>query len=915
MQRYAGTVVGVGLLVVLAIAVFVRQTDFDVDVPFVGGSADPAANALRQDRPPPYAPPTVTDVRGALAIAEPLPSPDRILSVTIDAPPDAQAMQVADTPTFAGLDWGPVAAQVDVTVGGIGYRNVFVRFQLGDGSITRTSVVGGEVDPTIEAATASANGAPHQASWVRPFSSTEVAIRVEAGRIEAGALEPYDLDNPQPGDDIGSESGLPVVRRDGETYGLGVSARRDVIRRPDRLIGRPLDVDAVTNSGDWTITSSDDPAYASGLAPVSVRHLARPSDGGFDGSVDRLWALVHDLVIVAPQPLQPGATYEITAPGVAPATLSYDPAASTSPAVRVNQAGFAPDDQAKVAHLSGWFDGIGTTATANPTPTFRVVDAATGAEAFSGTGQLRPQGNEAGKGDLTGAPVVELDFTALDQPGTYRVCVDDVGCSHPFELDADIWNDLAATVARAVYHQRSGVQLGPPYTSFVRPRPYHPEDGVRVVASSYTLLQAQTETENTNFERLTELRTEQVVDGAWGGHFDAGDWDRRIQHLWFARHTAQLVMLYPDRFREFDLNIPESGDAVPDLLDEALWTVDLFRRMQTEDGAIRGGIEASEHPPANAASWVDDLAVLAYDPDPFSSYVYAGVAAEVSVALEPYDPARAAELLTSAERAMVWAEQQAPFVGQADRVGEQRTVAAAALLFATGDSQWHDRFIETAGFLNDPEPHLSCHAHTSCDAAWLYVQADASATDPAIRQQLEARFLASADAIVDIGRQTAYGWTLENPGVPLIWGLGVGGNPKISGLMRAYVLSGDESYRAAAVRSASVALGSNPLGQVFYSGVGEEPVRHPQINDVKNGGIPAWPGTPVYGFHTLNAFADEQWVVDDLLGPAGISPAPTDLPYLWQWYDVDSIAQYNEFTLHQSHAEALLAFGLLDATS
>ncbi|MEL6982568.1 MAG: glycoside hydrolase family 9 protein, partial [Actinomycetota bacterium] len=894
--------------------ILIRQTDVDVDVPFVGGASDPTADALRQDQVAPYSPPTVTDVRGALTIAETLPSADRTLTVTVDAPADAEAMQLSDTPTFIGAEWGPVADQADVTVGGIGYRNVFVRFQLPDGSTTQTSVVGGEIDPTIEAATASAGGAPHQTSWVRPFSSTEVALRIEAGRIEAGALEPYDLDNPQPGDDIDSRGGLPVVRRNGETYGLGVSARRDVIRRPDQLIGRPLDVGEVTGGG-WTITSTDDPAYGSGLAPVSIRHLARPSDGGFDGDIDRIWALVHDLVIVVPEPLQPGASYQVTAPGVATATLSYDPATNVSPAVRVNQAGFAPDDQAKVAHLSGWYDGIGVTATADTAPGFQVVDADTGASVLSGTGQLRSAGNELGQGDLTGAPVVELDFTGLDQPGTYRVCVDDIGCSHTFEVDANIWTDLAATVARAVYHQRSGVQLGPPYTSFVRPRPYHPDDGVQVVASAYTLLEAQTETENTNFERLTELRTDLVVDEAWGGHFDAGDWDRRIQHLWFARHTAQLVMLYPEQFQEFDLNIPESGDAVPDLLDEALWTVDLFRRMQTDDGAIRGGIEASEHPPSNAASWVDDLAVLAYDPDPYSSYVYAGVAAEMSVALRPYDAARADELLASAERAMAWAEQQAPFVGEAGRVTEQRPVAAAALLFATGDRQWHDRFIETAGFLTDPEPHLSCHSHSACDAAWLYVQADPSVTDPAVREQLEARFLASADAIVGVGQQTAYGWTLENPGVPLIWGLGAGGNPKVSGLLRAYVLSGDETYRAAAVRSASVTLGSNPLGQVMLTGVGSEPVRHPQINDIKFGGLPAWPGTPVYGFHTLNALADEQWVVDDLLGPAGISPAPTELPYLWQWYDVDSIAQYNEFTLHQSHAEALLAFGLLAATS
>ncbi len=907
--------VGVGLLVVLGLALFLRQTDFDVDIPFVGGGGgDPTADALRQDAPPPFTA-AATEARGALSIAEPLPSADQVLTVAVEAPDGAREMQLSDTPTFVGSDWQPVAAQVEVGVGGVGFRNVFARFRLADGSTTPTSVAGGEVDPTWTAATSSDTG-PHQASWVRPFSDTELAVRVEAGRIEAGALEAYDLDNPLPGDDVGSERGLPIVRRDGETYGLGVSARRDVIRRPDRLAGRPLDVDAVVNDA-WVITSADDPAYASGLNPVSVRHLARPSDGGLDGSVRPLWAVVHDLVIVVPQPLTPGASYTITAPTMAPATLDYDPATNLSPAVRVNQAGFAPGDEAKVAQLSGWFDGIGETAigTGPAEPAFSVVDVDSGEAVLTGTGQARPVGDELGFGDLTGAPVIELDFSSLDRVGRYRVCVDGVGCSHTFDVDPDIWTDLAATVARALYHQRSGTELGPPYTSFVRPRPYHPDDGVVVRASGYSLLAAQTDTENTDFGRLAELRTDLVVEEAWGGHFDAGDWDRRIQHLWVARNAAQLVMLYPELFEDFELNIPESGDAVPDLLDEVLWTVDLFQRMQTPEGAIRGGIEATEHPPANAASWVDDLAVLAYEPDAYSSYVYAGVAAEVSVALRPYDEARATELLASAERAMAWAEEQAPFVGAAARVADQRAVASAALLLATGDSRWHDRFLETADFVRSGDTNLSCHAHTRCDAAWLYLQADPSVTDPAIRADLEGRFLTSADALLAVADQTAYGWTLESPTIPLIWGLGVGGTPKASGLLRAHVLSGDDAYRAAAVRAASVTLGSNPMGQVMLTGVGEQPVRHPQINDIKNGGLPVWPGTPIYGFHRLNSVADEQWVVDDILGPAGVSPAPTELPYLWQWYDVDSVAQYNEFTVHQSHGETLLAFALLAATS
>ena len=63
------------------------------------------------------------------------------------------------------------------------------------------------------------------------------------------------------------------------------------------------------------------------------------------------------------------------------------------------------------------------------------------------------------------------------------------------------------------------------------------------------------------------------------------------------------------------------------------------------------------------------------------------------------------------------------------------------------------------------------------------------------------------------------------------------------------------------------------------------------------------------------SIADEQWVEDDILGPAGVWPKPTELPYLWQWYDVSKLAFFNEYTIHQSHSEALLVFATLAATA
>ena len=155
---------------------------------------------------------------------------------------------------------------------------------------------------------------------------------------------------------------------------------------------------------------------------------------------------------------------------------------------------------------------------------------------------------------------------------------------------------------------------------------------------------------------------------------------------------------------------------------------------------------------------------------------------------------------------------------------------------------------------------------------------------------------------------------MENPDAPLIWGLGSGGAPHTGGLLRAYLLSGDDRYREAAVRSAQVALGANPQNRALITGVGYEPVRHPQINDVKHGGLPAWAGVPMYGRHQLNATSDDTWVTESFLLPAGAQPDPTAVPYMWQWYDMSIVAFFNEFTVHQGLADSLWTYGVLAAT-
>jgi endoglucanase len=404
-----------------------------------------------------------------------------------------------------------------------------------------------------------------------------------------------------------------------------------------------------------------------------------------------------------------------------------------------------------------------------------------------------------------------------------------------------------------------------------------------------------------------------TVTGAWGGHFDAGDWDRRVQHLWYLRAALDLVSRFPETFARLDLGIPESGDAVPDLVDEGLWDLDLYRRLQQPDGGIRGGIDGTDGTDNARSSWTQTQKLYAYAADPWSSYIYAGVAAQTAQVLATYDATRAATYRTSALAAMAWAERQPVPAAYADDVKAQRGVAAAALFSLTGDPAWQDVVAQATPFAARPVDLLGCHGHDVCDAAWII----ARTAQPGLRADLRANAItslrANAATLVAKGATTRFGWTMEHPDIPLIWGLGPA-TPKTVGLLRGFAVGADRAACTTALRSATFSLGANPLDTVFVTGLGQRNVRHPLVVDVTTGGLPLWPGIPVFGMHQLGRDSDA-WIARYFLRPAGTTPDPAATPYLQQWFDLPNVAPFNEYTVYQSMTEALSTFGTLAAVT
>ncbi len=747
-----------------------------------------------------------------------------------------------------------------------------------------------------------------QSARIYAVSPQVLAVEVAAPTVTLGKQQPYVS---QPGDELATQGDRTTVKRSGVAIGELIGVETPVLYTYDQVSLDRLNLAAADTPSSYSISSTGDAGYRNSTAPTSVFRKTKPVAFAAENNTSDgwRWPATNTLFLVLPQPMQPGQTYDLNFSnlGLSPASFNYQPLSTRSEAVHVSQIGFRPDDPLKVGYLSTWM-GNGGGLDYTDGLSFQLVNEQTNTPVYSAKARLtRPQQqSEDPKGkDYTLSEVHQLDFSDFKQAGRYRLCVEGVGCSFPFEIAPDAWKQAFFTSARGFYHQRSGIAIGAPFTDFQRPRAFHPDDGVKVYQSGASLLEVDMGLGTApTFEALVAAKTDQIVPNAWGGYFDAADWDRRIQHLAIPRGLLELNNLFPEYFDAISLNLPESNNALPDVLDEALWSLDFFRRLQTADGGIRGGIESAEHPKHGETSWQESLTVMAYAPDVWSSYLYAGVAARAAHTLARYDSALATTYRESALKAMAYAEthyaeyQAAKPTGELQhQVKDQRNLAALELYRLTDDAKWHDIFLATTVF-KDPKAEASIYGvHEQRDAAFLYAQLAAEKPALPVNGQVQANarasFLRYADALVALTQTTAFGWSKDHPEAPLGWGNGLGA-PKSVNILQAHALTQDSKYLLAGIGSTQFALGANPDNQVFTTGMGDRSPQNPLIADYRITGQAPPPGITLYGPADFETYSD-YWLLPELEGSA--FPKPQEWPSVENYFDVYMYPLGAEFTV------------------
>jgi endoglucanase len=762
---------------------------------------------------------------------------------------------------------------------------------------------------------------PPQIGQVGLVAPNIVGFTIRAGHVEYGRQVPYVK---QPGDVVDLTAVHRFVNRGGKLIGTIVGKSGDLLCTMDELVGEPLDAAWADRPASYQITSPDDPRYATPQRPEAVFRKTKPADLGMIGNYNFAACTESVIYLKLATPLASGKHYAVSFNQDKWPDQKFDfaPFSLRSEAIHVSQLGFRPDDRAKVAFLSCWLGSGGPLAYDDGLP-FAIIDEATGKSVFEGLTRLSKaamdKNEDAYKKNYNGTDVYEMDFTALRRPGKYRVCVRTIGCSYPFEIADDVWRRAFYVSARGFYHQRSGIALGEPYTTFKRQRPFHPDDGLKVYASKAPLMDTGNglNQKDSNFGNLVKGKTDEIVTNAWGGYMDAGDWDRRIQHLKATRLLLELAELFPDYFANLPLNIPESGNGLPDVVNEALFGLDFFGRLQLPDGGIRGGIESSEHPRRGEASFQESLTVMTYAPDILSSYVYAGTAARAARWLASRQPDRAVDYRERALRAMRWAEadrereEKEFLMAKHPAIRDVRNYAAAELFRLTGDAQWNRLFLATTLFTK-PNVTISMNWDSldQSDSAWVYARTDQQGVDNQVKQNCRSALLKEADDRAASAEHTGFHWA-KHPYGPVVYGA-LSGPENCVNVVRAHVLSGDPKYLRAAVLASQTGAGANPVNMCYTTGLGQKFPQHPLQIDHRITRQPAPPGLTVGGpmDGSIPGMADP--FIGPFAGPV-FCPPYKEWPALEAYWDVFWDPFECEYTIHKPMAGNAYVWGYLAA--
>lgn len=451
--------------------------------------------------------------------------------------------------------------------------------------------------------------------------------------------------------------------------------------------------------------------------------------------------------------------------------------------VNVNQVGFLPKAR-KTAVVRGDFgDNV-----------FSIIDS-NGKEVYSGklTGPVEAA--------AAGEQVYQADFSDFTDKGVYTLQSPNGYDSYSFEINDAVYDDLLKDSFRMLYLQRCGIEI--------------PELDAGVFGHPVC-----------HDTKATLYGTNRKKDVSGGWH-DAGDYGRYV--VSGVQTVEDLFLTYedfPELWSSDEMGIFESGNGIPDILDEAKYELDWLLKMQDEkSGGVYHKVTCKEFPEFVMPQEETEELILC-DISNTATGDFAAIMAKASTIYADIDPAFAKKAITQARKAYAYLEdhKSSPSFKNPEDIltGEypdgqfkdEMYWAAVELYKVTGDEKYKAYFED---ILNQYVLHgFGWNSMgTFGNIAYLSMQEDKQ--DPALAGKILDAMTEKADEYLANSQSDGYMVAL---GDNYCWGSNLSVCSYARQMKLIKDIMGKDNYDDAIYDQLSYILGQNALSYCFVTGYG-----------------------------------------------------------------------------------------------
>ena len=432
------------------------------------------------------------------------------------------------------------------------------------------------------------------------------------------------------------------------------------------------------------------------------------------------------------------------------------------------------------------------------------------------------------------------DFSNYKKTGKYIVAIPAIGFSYSFEISPNVHLDIAKGALKGFYYQRVSIDLPEKYAGKWHREMGHPDDKILIHASAASI-----------------QRPEGTLISSPRGWYDAGDYNKYIVNSGIT--TATLLSLYedyPDFFKAFEVNIPESGNKIPDLLDEVLWNL---RWMLTMQDPNDGGVYHKLTNPSFDKMVMPNNATkprYVIQKNTIATLDFAAVMAQASRIFKTYKkelPSLADSCLIASKRAWNWAKENPKIVyrqnemnktfdpdivtgGYEDRSDSDEWIWAATELYVTTKD---DNYYKAVNLYPETAMSLPSWNQVQMLAYYTLIRNEKNLTDLGKKDllNLKKKLIAFGDELLLGVDSQAFNTIMGKSVKDYMWGSSSHAANQGIALLQVFRINSDKKYLAGALGNLDYLLGRNATGYSFLTGFGSKQVMFPHHRPSEADGI------------------------------------------------------------------------------